>query len=81
MTKTKYSGRTMCMQISVDIVRWGEETLGNMDFERDGKPISGKEVIAYLDDLKTQGYTVLPCNKHECDEKGQCKGEPTKPTT
>lgn len=76
----EYTGRTMCMQVSVDIVRWGEDALGEMGFERDGKPISGKDVIAYLDDLKTQGYTVLPCSKHECDEKGKCQGEPTKPT-
>ena len=71
------TGRMMCMQISVDIVRWGEEALGDMHFTRsDGSQPTGAEVIIYLNGLREQGYEVLPCNAHECDDKGRCTGEP-----
>lgn len=70
-------GKVQCMQISVSIGRWDDESLLRLDWTlRDGSPATAEQVREYLDDMRDAGYTVLPCKSHECDAMGKCTGEP-----
>lgn len=40
-----------------------------------GQPLTGEELLALADELKAEGYEVIPvCDHH--DEKGNCLGHP-----
>lgn len=68
------------LQLSVDAARWPDEMLDGY-MEEDGRPLSGAEVRAYLQELKAAGYVVVPCGRCVCDETGRCTGVPLAPTT
>lgn len=77
-TENRWSGKTMCLQLSVDAVRWPDEMLEG-GILRDGKPLDATQAREALRSLKAQGFEVVPCGHHVCDEKGRCQGEPTRP--
>lgn len=65
--------RTRCMQLSVDAARWPDEMLMHLTVDgQEGRPA---EARAGLLELKGQGYEVVPCDHHECDERGRCTGK------
>lgn len=66
------TGKVIHMQVSVDISRWSDEMLEGFD-RTDGTPATPEEVRAYVRDLKSKGFTVIPCC-HNTNEKGECQG-------
>ena len=69
-----FSGRTRCMQLSVDAARWPDKMLKGF-LSLDGKALSGKQVRDELLKMREAGLEVVPCNKHQCNDKGICTGE------
>ena len=70
------TGRSLCMQLSVDAARWPDRLLEGLLRTKDGRDLSAQEVRQELSKLKDDGLEVVPCGHHECDEKGHCQGEP-----
>jgi hypothetical protein len=64
-----------CMQVSVDAARWPDEMLSRFTWLGSGGEMTPGQVRDYLLGLKANGYKVLPCGKHICDEKGECTGK------
>ena len=69
-------GRTYCIQFSVEVARWPDKMLTGM-FVRDGRGTTAQETRTQLSAMKARGYTSVPCGHHECNEHGECQGEPT----
>lgn len=74
---TLTTGRTYCMQLSVDAARWPDDMLKG--YLKEGERVlSGKEVRDWLLKLKADGLVVVPCGKHLCEKDGRCKGSALK---
>ena len=63
-----------CMQVSVDAARWPDDMLKHFTSDA-GFPATPRQVRFELRRLKGEGYSVLPCGKHRCNDKGECTGE------
>lgn len=67
------SSRIYCSQVGI---AWAERYIvehpGKSFFQRDGKPITDREHVAYIAGLKAAGFDMIPCA--HADESGYCQG-------